>query len=73
MSAYPTTSGRLLLLLGLLLQRRPHRFANELRACLAHGSHGHVVGFVEAHTYGLLTQRFLPLWDGVLMLSEVFY
>ena len=68
-----TTSGRLLLLLGLLLQRSSHRFANELRACLAHGSDGGVIGLIEANTNGLLTERLLPLWNGVLMLPEVFY
>ena len=68
-----TTSGRLLLLLGLLLQRLSDGFTHELRACLAHGSHCCVVGLIEANTNGLLTERFLALRDGVLMLSEVFY
>ena len=59
--------------MGPLFQRSSHRLSNELGAGLAHGSDCYVIGLIEAHTNGLLTERFLPLWDGVLMLSEVFH
>jgi len=58
--------------MGPVLQRSSHRLSSELGACLAHGSDGLVVGFVEAHTNVLLAQRFLALRDAVLMLSQVF-
>lgn len=69
----PTTGGRLLLLLSLLLQRPAHRFTHKLCALFTHGSDRCIVGLIQPHPYRLLTERFLPLRDGVLMLPEVFY
>ena len=69
----PTTSGRLLLLLRLLLQRLSDGITNEQTAGLAHGLHGVVITGIQAHGQWALTQRLLPLRDAVLMLPEVFY
>ena len=72
-SSYRATSLPSLLLLGLLLQCLAHRCTDEGTTCCAHRFDGVVITGIQAHGQWALAQWLLPLRDGVLMLSEVFY